>query len=90
MTGRGRGKKESFLFSPPPPPSTFFFCFRSNFRAITRLETLATQAKMKSKPRWTIDTSGPLWLVIHVVQNAILLSNKRNVRRQTKEITILR
>ena len=27
-------------------PSTFnlFFCFRSNFRAITRLETLATQA----------------------------------------------
>ena len=22
----------------------FFFCFRSNFRAITRLETLATQA----------------------------------------------
>ena len=33
-----------FLFFPPPPPSTFFFCFRSNFRAITRLETLATQA----------------------------------------------
>ena len=33
-----------FLFSPPPPPSTFFFCSRSNFRAITRLETLATQA----------------------------------------------
>ena len=29
-----------FLFSP----STFFFCSRSNFRAITRLETLATQA----------------------------------------------
>ena len=35
-----------FLFSPPHPPSTFFFYrFRSNFRAITRLETLATQAR---------------------------------------------
>ena len=33
-----------FLFSSPPPPSIFFFCSRSNFRAITRLETLATQA----------------------------------------------
>ena len=33
-----------FLFSPLPPPSTFFFCSRSNFRAITRLETPATQA----------------------------------------------
>ena len=30
-----------------PPSSTFFnFCFRSNFRAITRLETLATQASL--------------------------------------------
>ena len=36
LRGRGRRKKE------PLPP--FFFCFRSNFRAITRLETLATQA----------------------------------------------
>ena len=35
-----------FLFSPPPAPSTFF-CFRSNFRAITRLETLATQASVR-------------------------------------------
>ena len=33
---------KSFLFPPPPPPSTRFFCSRSNFRAITRLETLAT------------------------------------------------
>ena len=32
-----------FLFSPPPPPS-IFFCSRSNFHVITRLETLATQA----------------------------------------------
>ena len=30
-----------FLFSPPP---STFFCLRSNVRAITRLETLATQA----------------------------------------------
>ena len=39
---------QAFLFSPPPPPSTFFFCFRYNFRAITRLETLATQASDSS------------------------------------------
>ena len=30
--------------SPLPSPFNLFFCFRSNFRAITRLETLATQA----------------------------------------------
>ena len=30
--------------SPLPVPLQPFFCFRSNFRAITRLETLATQA----------------------------------------------
>ena len=44
MTGEGEGN-EGFLFSPPPPPSTFF-CLRSNVRAITRLETLATQARV--------------------------------------------
>ena len=33
-----------FLFSPPPNPS-IFFCCHSNIRSITRLETLATQAK---------------------------------------------
>ena len=39
-----------FLFSPSPPRSTFFFfCSRSNFRAITRLETLATQAMLWEK-----------------------------------------
>ena len=32
-----------FLFSPPPPPSTIFFA-SALIRAITRLETLATQA----------------------------------------------
>ena len=33
MTGDGEGKEP-------------FFCFRSNFRPIIRLETLATQAKI--------------------------------------------
>ena len=37
---------KNFLFSPPPPTSTLcFFRCRSNFRAVTRLETVATQAK---------------------------------------------
>ena len=37
------GRKGNLL-SPPPPPSFIFFCCRSNFRAITRLEMLATPA----------------------------------------------
>ena len=37
MTGEGEGNE-----GQP------FFCFRSNFRTITRLETLATQAIVKS------------------------------------------
>ena len=32
--------------SPLPLPLLFFFCSRSNFRAVTRLETLATQAML--------------------------------------------
>ena len=42
--GRGRGTKEPLVL-PSPSPFNLFFCFRSNFRAITRLETLATQAR---------------------------------------------
>ena len=34
-----------FLFSPAP---SIFFCSRSNFRAITRLETLDTQANNRN------------------------------------------
>ena len=34
---------------PSPSPFNLFFCFRSNFRATTRLETLATQATMKGR-----------------------------------------
>ena len=36
--------KEPLARKPLPLPLQPFFCFRSNFRAITRLETLATQA----------------------------------------------
>ena len=45
MTGEGERKEGNFSPSPPPllplPP---FYCSRSNVRAITRLEMLATQA----------------------------------------------
>ena len=52
MTGEAGGRRFPLLRSPPSPPSTFFFFFffgsRSNFRAMTRLETLATQANSSS------------------------------------------
>ena len=48
-----------FLFSPPPPPSTFF-CFRSNFRVLTRLETLATQARVFSPAAAILETEKTL------------------------------
>ena len=35
---------QAFPLLPSPSPFNLFFCFRFNFRAITRLETLATQA----------------------------------------------
>ena len=52
MKGKGGGgggeKRRKNLFSPPPPPSIFhFFCSRYNFRAITRLGMLASQAYYK-------------------------------------------
>ena len=44
----GGGRRRKLLFSPPHPPSIFhFFCPRYNFRAITRLGTLASQAYYK-------------------------------------------
>ena len=47
---RGRGRGEKFLLFPSP--SLFhFFCSRSNFRAITRLETLAAQARRELEPK---------------------------------------
>ena len=59
-----------FLFSPPLPPS-IFFCSRSNFRAITRLEMLATQANKPQEfltiswyhvcPRGTCDYRRVIW-----------------------------
>ena len=53
-----------FLFSPPPPSSTFFFPrFRSYFRAITRLETLATQAILSQEgyKDVTLSYNDPFW-----------------------------
>ena len=49
MRGRGKGAKETaFPLLPSPPPFYFlFFCSRSNYGAITRLGTLATQAMSK-------------------------------------------
>ena len=40
-----RGLWANVSSSPLPLPLQPFFCFRSSFRAITRLETLATQAR---------------------------------------------
>ena len=43
--GKGATKEGTSVSSSPLPlPLQTFFCFRSNFRPITRLETLATQA----------------------------------------------
>ena len=44
MTGEGEGNEGTF----------FFFCSRSNFRAVTRLETLATQATHDQSFAWSI------------------------------------
>ena len=44
MAGEGEGEKETLLPSPSPSPF-HLFSSRSNFRAITRLKTLAKQAK---------------------------------------------
>jgi len=49
--GGGEKWKRCFLFSSSPlslPLPPFFFCSRSNFRAVTRLETLATQARERA------------------------------------------
>ena len=54
-----------FLFSPPPPPSNFFS--PSNFRPISRLETLATQA-MRQDLRFTL-----LILVYYTKMDAVSL-----------------
>ena len=47
MTGEGKGREGGDLFFPPLPRSIFFFFFAP---ALTRLETLATQATCTSKP----------------------------------------
>ena len=70
MTGEGEGKEGTFpeswglrasvSSSPVPLPLQPFFCFRSNFRAITRLETLATQATLMSTGSLVIHRPKPL------------------------------
>ena len=58
MTGAGEGNEGTFSPLPLPLPLKPFFCFRSNFRAITRLETLATQAR-KVTGTFEIRAAGP-------------------------------
>ena len=59
MTGEGEGNEGRKVSSSPLSlPLQPFFCFRSNFRAITRLETLATQAK-KVTGTFEIRAAGP-------------------------------
>ena len=69
--GRGRGTKEPLVL-PSPSPFNLFFCFRSNFRAITRLETLATQA------RWAtpilVRRCGPLRSSLHVCWKSAVMA----------------
>ena len=54
------GRKGNLL-SPPPPPSFILFCCRSNFRAITRSETLTTPANKAQDLMTSNDNS----LMIH-------------------------
>ena len=69
--GRGRGTKEPLVL-PSPSPFNLFFCFRSNFRAITRLETLATEA------RWAtpilVRRCGPLRSSLHVCWKSAVMA----------------
>ena len=69
--GRGRGTKEPLVL-PSPFPFNLFFCFRSNFRAITRLETLATEA------RWAtpilVRRCGPLRSSLHVCWKSAVMA----------------
>ena len=53
MTGEGEGMNEWFPLLPSPSPFHLFFCSRSNFRAITRLEMPATQANSQMAKKAT-------------------------------------
>ena len=69
---RNRLPANPTIFSPLPLPLQPFFCFRSNFRAITRLETLATQA------RWAtpilVRRCGPLRSSLHVCWKSAVMA----------------
>ena len=57
MTGEGKGKEGTSSSPLLLPLPLFFFCSRSNFRAITRLETLATQAISQAEQMKTFSPS---------------------------------
>ena len=81
-----------FLFSTPPPST--FFCSRSNFfRAITRLETLATQAKLSFigyKGFGNFLRNFQLLIFSHFLSKKCPLkantSQKKNIQFKTKQI----
>ena len=54
-----RVRRESWEESKKKGMTFFFYRFRSNFRAITRLETLATQAR-GMKVKWLKNTHDSL------------------------------
>ena len=62
------GMRASVFSSPLPLPLQPFFCFRSNFRAITRLQTLATQATRETDnnayAKFWSDQQRVLWYVM--------------------------
>ena len=51
--GKTYRNKDLIPLLPSPSPFNLFLCFLSNFRAITRLETLATQANFRSEMGYT-------------------------------------
>ena len=53
---------------------TFFFCSRSNFRAITRLETLATQANRSGEVTVSGGSTVFIYLFIYLLIYLFILS----------------
>ena len=63
--GGGGGERRNS--SPLPLPLQPFFRFRSNFRTITRLETLATQASLKGMSEKACDCKvDNIWMCVDI------------------------